>query len=118
MFLLRFVLQASTEIRAKDTTSADEVLYLRRGRIVGYKIAVDFGSIQSLKEILKEFIDACERWNPIVHPDVETIHPWTHMMEVPQGYASSYTYNTLMDMYGKAGQLQDASDAFSRMLRE
>ncbi|KAF9604181.1 hypothetical protein IFM89_003927 [Coptis chinensis] len=31
---------------------------------------------------------------------------------------SSYTYNTLMDMYGKAGQLQDASDTFSRMLRE
>ncbi|KAF9600714.1 hypothetical protein IFM89_011401 [Coptis chinensis] len=39
------------EIRAKDTASADEVLYLRRGRIVGYKIAVDFGSIPSLKKM-------------------------------------------------------------------
>ncbi|KAF8388162.1 hypothetical protein HHK36_026828 [Tetracentron sinense] len=31
---------------------------------------------------------------------------------------SSYTYNTLIDTYGKAGQLQEASDTFVRMLRE
>ncbi|PIA31582.1 hypothetical protein AQUCO_04900108v1 [Aquilegia coerulea] len=31
---------------------------------------------------------------------------------------SSYTYNTLIDTYGKAGQLHDASDTISRMLRE
>ncbi|OVA09862.1 Pentatricopeptide repeat [Macleaya cordata] len=31
---------------------------------------------------------------------------------------SSYTYNTLIDTYGKAGHLQEASDTFSRMLKE
>ncbi|XP_043690887.1 pentatricopeptide repeat-containing protein At3g23020-like [Telopea speciosissima] len=31
---------------------------------------------------------------------------------------SSYTYNNLIDNYGKAGQLKEASDTFTRMLRE
>ncbi|CAK9136670.1 unnamed protein product [Ilex paraguariensis] len=31
---------------------------------------------------------------------------------------SSYTYNTLIDTYGKAGQLKEASETFARMLRE
>ncbi|KAL5702145.1 hypothetical protein ACHQM5_027396 [Ranunculus cassubicifolius] len=31
---------------------------------------------------------------------------------------SSYTYNTLIDTYGKAGQLQHACDTFSQMLKE
>ncbi|KAL8240061.1 hypothetical protein R6Q59_013416 [Mikania micrantha] len=30
---------------------------------------------------------------------------------------SSYTYNTLIDTYGKAGRLKDASDTFKQMLR-
>lgn len=31
---------------------------------------------------------------------------------------SSYTYNTLMDTYGKAGQVKEVSETFARMLRE
>ncbi|KAB5537913.1 hypothetical protein DKX38_015446 [Salix brachista] len=31
---------------------------------------------------------------------------------------SSYTYNTLIDTYGKAGQLKEASETFAKMLRE
>ncbi|KAL5852850.1 hypothetical protein ACOSQ3_007968 [Xanthoceras sorbifolium] len=31
---------------------------------------------------------------------------------------SSYTYNTLIDTYGKAGQLKEASETFVQMLRE
>lgn len=31
---------------------------------------------------------------------------------------SSYTYNTLIDTYGKAGQMKEASDTFELMLRE
>ncbi|XP_071704352.1 pentatricopeptide repeat-containing protein At3g23020 [Rutidosis leptorrhynchoides] len=31
---------------------------------------------------------------------------------------SSYTYNTLIDTYGKAGRLNDACDTFERMLKE
>ncbi|XP_015876453.3 pentatricopeptide repeat-containing protein At3g23020 [Ziziphus jujuba] len=31
---------------------------------------------------------------------------------------SSHTYNTLIDTYGKAGQLKEASDIFAQMLRE
>ncbi|KAK2986088.1 hypothetical protein RJ640_011529 [Escallonia rubra] len=31
---------------------------------------------------------------------------------------SSYTYNTLIDTYGKAGRLKDASETFARMLKE
>ncbi|XP_010246343.1 PREDICTED: pentatricopeptide repeat-containing protein At3g23020 [Nelumbo nucifera] len=31
---------------------------------------------------------------------------------------SSYTYNTLIDTYGKAGQLQEASETFAQMLKE
>ncbi|ONK60598.1 uncharacterized protein A4U43_C08F20310 [Asparagus officinalis] len=31
---------------------------------------------------------------------------------------SLYTYNTLIDTYGKAGELKQASDTFARMLRE
>ncbi|KAF5207419.1 Pentatricopeptide repeat-containing protein [Thalictrum thalictroides] len=42
----------------------------------------------------------------------------TNTSSVRQASFSSYTYNTLIDTYGKAGQLQDASDTFSRMLRE
>ncbi|XP_058105443.1 pentatricopeptide repeat-containing protein At3g23020 [Magnolia sinica] len=37
---------------------------------------------------------------------------------LPQKCHSSYTYNTLIDTYGKAGQLKEASDTFARMLRE
>ncbi|XP_068650348.1 pentatricopeptide repeat-containing protein At3g23020 [Aristolochia californica] len=36
----------------------------------------------------------------------------------PQKSFSSYTYNTLIDTYGKAGQLREASDTFAQMLRE
>ena len=36
----------------------------------------------------------------------------------PHVCLSSYTYNTLIDTYGKAGQLQEASDTFAWMLRE
>ncbi|KAG9451904.1 hypothetical protein H6P81_004808 [Aristolochia fimbriata] len=36
----------------------------------------------------------------------------------PQKSLSSYTYNTLIDTYGKAGQLREASDTFAQMLRE
>ncbi|KAL4200074.1 hypothetical protein AMTRI_Chr03g54570 [Amborella trichopoda] len=35
-----------------------------------------------------------------------------------QKCSSSYTYNTLIDTYGKAGQLQEASNTFNQMLRE
>ncbi|KAL6007304.1 hypothetical protein ACLOJK_032801 [Asimina triloba] len=35
----------------------------------------------------------------------------------PQKYHSSYTYNTLIDTYGKAGQLGEASDTFLQMLK-
>ncbi|KAI4345727.1 hypothetical protein L6164_012825 [Bauhinia variegata] len=31
---------------------------------------------------------------------------------------SSHTYNTLIDTYGKAGQLQEASETLARMLKE
>ncbi|GJW94293.1 pentatricopeptide repeat-containing protein [Tanacetum coccineum] len=31
---------------------------------------------------------------------------------------SSYTYNTLIDTYGKAGRLEDASETFEQMVRE
>ncbi|KAK3024103.1 hypothetical protein RJ639_044205 [Escallonia herrerae] len=31
---------------------------------------------------------------------------------------SSYTYNTLIDTYGKAGRLKDVSETFARMLKE
>ncbi|GAY54045.1 hypothetical protein CUMW_153610 [Citrus unshiu] len=34
------------------------------------------------------------------------------------GSLSSYTYNTLIDTYGKAGQLKEASETFAQMLRE
>ncbi|XVF62999.1 hypothetical protein PTKIN_Ptkin09bG0053900 [Pterospermum kingtungense] len=33
-------------------------------------------------------------------------------------HLSSYTYNTLIDTYGKAGQLREASETFEMMLRE
>ncbi|KAK8511135.1 hypothetical protein V6N13_013554 [Hibiscus sabdariffa] len=33
-------------------------------------------------------------------------------------HLSSYTYNTLIDTYGKAGQLREASETFELMLRE
>lgn len=36
----------------------------------------------------------------------------------PQKCYSLYTYNTLIDTYGKAGWLSQASDTFARMLRE
>lgn len=36
----------------------------------------------------------------------------------PHVCLSSYTYNTLIDTYGKAGQLREASDTFAWMLRE
>ncbi|KAG0469833.1 hypothetical protein HPP92_016533 [Vanilla planifolia] len=35
----------------------------------------------------------------------------------PQTPRLAATYNTLIDLYGKAGKLKDASDAFSQMLR-
>ncbi|CAN6439545.1 unnamed protein product [Victoria cruziana] len=35
-----------------------------------------------------------------------------------QKFYSSYTYNTLIDTYGKAGQLQEASNLFNQMLRD
>ncbi|KAJ0034247.1 hypothetical protein Pint_24701 [Pistacia integerrima] len=34
------------------------------------------------------------------------------------GCLSSYTYNTLIDTYGKAGQLKEVSETFAQMLRE
>lgn len=34
------------------------------------------------------------------------------------GCLSSYTYNTLIDTYGKSGQLKEASETFAQMLRE
>lgn len=34
------------------------------------------------------------------------------------GSLSSYTYNTLIDTYGKSGQLKEASETFAQMLRE
>ncbi|XP_072985991.1 pentatricopeptide repeat-containing protein At1g73710 [Typha latifolia] len=37
--------------------------------------------------------------------------------ESPQKPRLAATYNTLIDMYGKAGRLKDASDAFATMLR-
>ncbi|XP_077211750.1 tetratricopeptide repeat (TPR)-like superfamily protein [Tasmannia lanceolata] len=37
---------------------------------------------------------------------------------LPQNCSSSYTYNTLIDMYGKSGQLKEASATFSQMLKE
>ncbi|KAF2313926.1 hypothetical protein GH714_020647 [Hevea brasiliensis] len=33
-------------------------------------------------------------------------------------FLSSYTYNTLIDTYGKAGQLKEASETFAEMLRK
>ncbi|KAF3786558.1 Pentatricopeptide repeat-containing protein [Nymphaea thermarum] len=36
----------------------------------------------------------------------------------PQKFYSSYTYNTLIDTYGKAGQLQEASNLFNQMLKD
>ncbi|XP_042480460.1 pentatricopeptide repeat-containing protein At3g23020-like [Macadamia integrifolia] len=36
----------------------------------------------------------------------------------PNTSFSSHTYNNLIDMYGKAGQLKEASDTFTWMLRE
>ncbi|KAK1314585.1 Pentatricopeptide repeat-containing protein [Acorus calamus] len=35
-----------------------------------------------------------------------------------QTCCSSYTYNTMIDTYGKSGQLKEASDTFVQMLRE
>ncbi|KAJ4968421.1 hypothetical protein NE237_015122 [Protea cynaroides] len=36
----------------------------------------------------------------------------------PHASFNSYTYNNLIDTYGKAGQLKEASDTFAQMLRE
>ncbi|KAI3681919.1 hypothetical protein L6452_36726 [Arctium lappa] len=36
----------------------------------------------------------------------------------PHVCLSSYTYNTLIDTYGKAGRLKDASETFKKMLKE
>ncbi|KAI3696559.1 hypothetical protein L6452_28925 [Arctium lappa] len=36
----------------------------------------------------------------------------------PHVCLSSYTYNTLIDTYGKAGRLKDASETFEQMLKE
>ncbi|XP_042516514.1 pentatricopeptide repeat-containing protein At3g23020 [Macadamia integrifolia] len=36
----------------------------------------------------------------------------------PHASFNSYTYNNLIDTYGKAGQLKEASDTFSQMLKE
>ncbi|XP_038721882.1 pentatricopeptide repeat-containing protein At3g23020 [Tripterygium wilfordii] len=35
-----------------------------------------------------------------------------------QACLSAYTYNTLIDTYGKSGQLKEASETFARMLKE
>ncbi|KAK9059438.1 hypothetical protein SSX86_020140 [Deinandra increscens subsp. villosa] len=39
-------------------------------------------------------------------------------MSVDHVGLSAYTYNTLIDTYGKAGRLNDASETFERMLKE
>ncbi|KAL9670074.1 hypothetical protein QQ045_007625 [Rhodiola kirilowii] len=36
----------------------------------------------------------------------------------PRGSLSSYTYNNLIDTYGKAGQLEEASQTFAKMLHD
>ncbi|GAU36780.1 hypothetical protein TSUD_213470 [Trifolium subterraneum] len=36
---------------------------------------------------------------------------------IPEKYVLTYTYNTLIDLYGKAGQLQDAANVFADMMK-
>ncbi|XP_059634035.1 pentatricopeptide repeat-containing protein At3g23020 [Cornus florida] len=54
--------------------------------------------------------------------DGRTITPTTSVIvngdSQPHVHLSSYTYNTLIDTFGKAGQLKEASETFSRMLRD
>ncbi|MQM03660.1 hypothetical protein Taro_036442 [Colocasia esculenta] len=61
-----------------------------------HKKAGEFGEAQKLFEI----------WSSSVHDD-----------SLEQGSFSSHTYNALIDLYGKAGQLKEASEVFAEMLK-
>ncbi|KAK6265716.1 hypothetical protein QUC31_016553 [Theobroma cacao] len=67
------------------------------------------GEFQNAEEFFKKW-----SWNgSLKHDGTETFSAVGSDLHL-----SSYTYNTLIDTYGKAGQLQEASETFEMMLRE
>ncbi|KAL0284638.1 UNVERIFIED_CONTAM: Pentatricopeptide repeat-containing protein [Sesamum calycinum] len=96
------------ELMNKSGMEPDEVTM---GIVVQmYKKAWDF---KRAEEFFKKWSNSVvdERGSAIVWSEAHVSGDFSKCL-------STYTYNTLIDTYGKAGKLQEASETFERMLQK